>query len=154
MRGIKKSRKNSIPNIHRGEYLYISPEILESKILGGGSYQTFPENLNNSKNFGEGSYQTSPENLNNSKSFGEGSYQTSPEELNNSGIAEKNFHTSLLNSTPVDCKEINNRISLRNATQVCQRELKEKSSTLGKIKLPRVGIPAKNDNHQNDSCLL
>ncbi|EGI70753.1 hypothetical protein G5I_00449 [Acromyrmex echinatior] len=67
---------------------------------------------------------------------------------------EENFHTSLLNSTPVDCKEINNRISLRNATQFCQRELKEKSSTLGKIKLPRVGIPAKNDNHQNDSCLL
>ena len=117
MRRIKKSRKNSIPNIHRGEYFYISsePKILESKILG------------------------------------EGSYQTSPEELNNSGIAEKNFHTSLLNSTPVDCKEVNNQTSLCIATQFSQKELKAKSSTLEKIKLLRVGIPAKNYNHQKDS---
>ena len=33
-------------------------------------------------------------------------------------------------------------------TQFCQRKQNEKTSTLKKIKLPRVG---KNDNHQNDS---
>ncbi|EGI68796.1 hypothetical protein G5I_02511 [Acromyrmex echinatior] len=56
-----------------------------------------------------------------------GSYQTSSEELNNSGIAEESFHTSLLNSILVDCKEVNNQISLCNATQFCQREPKEKT---------------------------
>ena len=35
--------------------------------------------------------------------------------------------------------------------QFYQRKPKEKSSTLKKIKLAKVGIPAKNDNHQNDS---
>ena len=89
MRWIKESRKNSIPNIHRGEDFHISePEILEFKILGEGSYQILPENLNNPENFGEGSYQISPENSNN------------PE------IAEESFHTFFLNS--VDCKEVNN----------------------------------------------
>jgi len=99
MRGIKESKKNSIPNIHRREDFHISsePEILEFKILGEGSYQTSPENLNN------------PEN------------------------AEENFHTFLLNS--VDCKEINNQISLYNATQFYQTEPKEKSSILKKFKL-------------------
>jgi len=117
MRGIKESRKNSISNIHLGEDFHILPEILKFKILGEGSYQTFPENLNKSKNFGKRSYQTSPKNINNPENFGEGSYQTSPENLNNPENAEKSCHTSLLNSTLVDCKEVNNQISLCNATQ-------------------------------------
>jgi len=55
----------------------------------------------------------------------------------------------LLNS--VDCKEVNNQISLCNAIQFYQAEPKEKSSTLKKFKLPRIGMPAKNNNLQNDS---
>ena len=66
MRGIKESRKNSIPNIRREDFHISSePEILEFKIFEEGSYQTSPKNINNSENFGEASYQTSPENSNN-----------------------------------------------------------------------------------------
>jgi len=63
MRGTKKSSKNSTLNIHREEDFHIPSEILESKILGGGSYQTPLKNLNNSKILEEGSYQTFLESL-------------------------------------------------------------------------------------------
>jgi len=72
--------------------------------------------LNNSKILGEGSYQISPESLNKFKILGGGSshtrYQTPSENSNNPRIPEESFHTSLVNSIFVGCKEESNQTSL------------------------------------------
>ncbi|KYN29284.1 hypothetical protein ALC57_01287 [Trachymyrmex cornetzi] len=63
---------------------------------------------------------------------------------------QESFRTPLVNSTPVGCKKGSNQTLLCNATQFNEKESKEKSSTL-EIKLPRIGISAKNDIHKNNS---
>jgi len=60
----------------------------------------------------EENFQTSSKILN-PKIFEEENYQTSSENFN-PRIAEERLQTSLVNSTPVDCKERSNQISLRN----------------------------------------
>ncbi|KYN27350.1 hypothetical protein ALC57_03267, partial [Trachymyrmex cornetzi] len=72
-----------------------------------------------------------------------GSYQTPLEELNNSGITEESFHISLLNSTPVDCKEVSNQISLCNTTQVYQKESKERAPFSKRLNYQGLECPQK-----------
>jgi len=102
MRGTKESNKNSMLNIYQEKDFYILSKILKFKILGGGSYQTSPENLNKFKILGGESYQTSPESLNKLKILGGGSYQTPSENSNNPRIPDESFRTSLVNSIPID----------------------------------------------------
>jgi len=80
--------------------------------------------------------------------------QISPENLNNHKITEKSFQTSLVNSTPVDCKGESNKTSLRNTTLFYLKESnKNNSSPLFKgIKFPRVGMPT--GNNYNTSHII
>jgi len=148
MRGNNNLKKNS--NLDKEEGFQTASKILDSQILGGGSYQTPPENFN-SKILGEGNYQTSPGNFN-SQILGGGSYQTPPENFN-PRITEECFHTSLVNSTPVDCEEGSNQTSLRNATLPYSKESKEKNSLifLENIKFPKVGMSKRDNYNQNNT---
>jgi len=107
-------KKNS--NLDKEEGFQTSSQILDSKILGGGSYQTSPENFN-------------------------------------PRITEKYFQTSLVNSTPVDCNEGSNQISLRNTTPSYSKESKRKNSLilLENINFPKVGMPKKDNYNQNNT---
>jgi len=113
------------------------------------SFQT-PSEVPDSKIIGEGSYQTSPENLQNFQILGGGNYQTSPENLNNHRITEKSFQTSFVNSTPVDCNEdSSNKTSLRDTTlsYLKESEKKNSSSPFKGIKFPRVGMLTENNHN-------
>lgn len=131
MRGNKKL--NKYPNLGiREENSKASPEILDSKILGGGSYQS------------------SPEILNDSKIRGGRSYQTSSKFLNNPRITDESSQTFLVYSTPVDCEEGSNQTSLGDTIKSYLREPEKKSSlNLEKIRFPWVGIHA--ENNQNNT---
>lgn len=114
----ENKKLNKYPNLGiREENSKASPEILNSKILGGGSYQTHPEILNYSQILGEGSYQSSPEILNDSKILGERSYYETSSKFLNNPRTDESFKTFLVNSTPVDFEEGSNQTSLRDTTK-------------------------------------
>jgi len=110
MKGNNDLRKSSYLDIYQERDFQTSSMILDPKILGGGNYRTSPENYN-SKILEVGNYQISPKNIN----------PRITEERS------KRFQTSLVNSTPINCEEGSNQISLRNTTLSYIKSQKEGS---------------------------
>ncbi|KYN09077.1 hypothetical protein ALC57_18815, partial [Trachymyrmex cornetzi] len=151
----KKDINNTTQNRGKNKVKRKFQEIMrENKRLNKNSYlkedfQTFTETLD-SKIHGGGSYQTPHENLYDPRILEESSHtslvNSTPEDLYDPRILEESFRTSLVNSTP--CEEGSNQTSLRHATHVYLEESKEKDLLIlpEKIKSSKDGTSRDNNN--------